>query len=63
MGRFGSFLLGAVVGAGTLYTTMNFHVVRFDDGTRLIRKVSPGLTGTTPIFATSISTIGESILN
>ncbi|QDS87643.1 hypothetical protein EC9_18220 [Rosistilla ulvae] len=46
MGRVGSFLLGVAVGAGTLYTAMNYHVVRSDGGTHLVRKTQVGLDGT-----------------
>ncbi|QDV68288.1 hypothetical protein Poly24_19970 [Rosistilla carotiformis] len=46
MGRAGSFLLGVAVGAGTLYTAMNYHVVRSDAGTHLVRKTEVGLGGT-----------------
>ncbi|WP_417736147.1 hypothetical protein [Rosistilla oblonga] len=46
MGRVGSFLLGVAVGAGTLYTAMNYHVVRSEGGTHLVRKTEVGLGGT-----------------
>ena len=45
MGRFGSFVLGVVIGALALHTTMNFHVVRTDQGTHLVRKTTPKMSG------------------
>lgn len=43
MGRFGSFVIGMMVGAGGLHTASNFHVVRANEGTVLVRKLEPGL--------------------
>jgi hypothetical protein len=46
MGRFGSFMLGVVVGAGLAYGAFNYHVLRADEGLQLVAKITPGLEGT-----------------
>ena len=38
MSRFGSFLLGVVIGAALLHVAMNFHVVRATDGFHMVAK-------------------------
>lgn len=43
MGRIGSFVLGTIVGAGGIHTATNFHVIRANEGTVLVRKLQPGL--------------------
>jgi hypothetical protein len=44
MRRFGTFLFGAVVGAGLLYLASNYHVVQAQDGLHVIEKMNAGLT-------------------
>jgi hypothetical protein len=43
MGRFSTFLLGAVVGAAAIYTALNYHVVRAPDGMHLVPKIDSTL--------------------
>ncbi len=40
MSRIGSFLVGMVVGAATLYGSMSFHIVRAEDGHHFVPKVA-----------------------
>ena len=40
MNRISSFLLGMVVGAVLLFLSMNFYIVRTNDGTSMVRKIS-----------------------
>jgi len=40
MSRFGSFLIGAAVGAGGVYGSLTHHVVRAEDGFHTVPKLS-----------------------
>ncbi len=42
MGRFGSFLLGVVVGAAAVFGTLKYHVVYADNGVHIVPKVIAG---------------------
>jgi len=46
MRRWGTFLLGVVVGAIALYFILGYHVIRAQDGLYVVPKVSNGLTDT-----------------
>ena len=46
MGRIGAFLLGFVVGALSLYFSMQYHFVHAHDGWHPIRKTNASLSGT-----------------
>jgi hypothetical protein len=39
MDRFGSFLLGAVIGGAAVFGTLKYHVVYADDGVHFVPKV------------------------
>ena len=41
MSRLPSFLFGLLVGAGLVFTTLKYHVVRAEDGVHIVPKVSP----------------------
>lgn len=40
MGRFGTFLLGFLVGGATVYSSLHYHVVRADDGFHMVPKLT-----------------------
>jgi hypothetical protein len=40
MGRIGSFLLGIIVGAVAVYGSLNYHLVRAQDGFHFVPKVA-----------------------
>jgi len=42
MGRFGSFLLGVVIGGAAVFGTLKYHVVYADDGVHIVPKVFAG---------------------
>lgn len=44
MGKLGTFLFGAIVGATLVYGAQRFHVVRSDEGFYLVEKVSAGFS-------------------
>ncbi len=46
MGRFGSFVLGVIVGAGLVFGALKYHVVRADDGIHFVPKVTSGFEDT-----------------
>lgn len=46
MRRWGTFLLGAVVGAAALFLALNYHIINARDGMHLVPKVDAQLAGT-----------------
>lgn len=45
MGRIGTFVLGAAVGGAAVYGSLQYHVVRADDGLHFIRKTNVTFSG------------------
>lgn len=43
MSRLGDFVMGVICGGALTAGTMNFHVVRADDGVHLVRKLTAGI--------------------
>lgn len=46
MGRFGSFLLGVLVGAGLVFGALKYHVVQANDGFHFVPKITSGFEDT-----------------
>jgi hypothetical protein len=46
MGRFGTFILGFLLGGATVFGSLHYHVVRANDGVHFIPKMSSTFTET-----------------